>query len=665
MTNSNTMPQGWLICCLALLFAAPFFSHAQTFSTPPLTSLDDIQQGSLLLRHPDWDGMRLSPQLDTQVDMQITGLVARVTVKQRFYNPDNQWVNATYLFPLPEQSAVDGLTMRIGDRLIEGEIQAKQQARETFEQAKAQGKKASLVEQHRPNLFTNEIANIGPGERIEVEIRYQQTVLYDNGQFHVRFPMTVTPRYSPLLPTWQQEEGVEAKPRNLLEEVAALSHLHDPHGRPANQISLRATLLPGFKLAGLSSPYHDVTVNRAEQQYEVQLKQTDIANRDFQLRWRAAQSAVPQISVIQQGDYGVLMVVPASQPDQRQVQARELILLLDTSGSMYGDAIEQAKAAVRQALGSLTDADTFNLIEFNSDFRAVWPAAQVATTQNIQLAQRFVDALQADGGTEMASALTFALQDSDPADRLRQIVFITDGAVGNEEQLMQIIQRRLGVSRLFTVGIGSAPNSYFMSEAAEMGRGAYTLIGDIREVSSQMTALLNKLRYVALTDLAINFSGDTEFFPRVLPDVYIDQPLSVTFRSNARQRDLVLSGMFDGMPFEQPLVMQQSAAQGLEKLWARSKITQLERERRQAQEPEAFNQAITDVALEFELVSEFTSLVAVDKTPTKPERELALLRGVPNALPLGMLPIGASGWKLNLLLALFAGLCALWINRRL
>lgn len=604
------------------------------------------EQGETIQQH------LLSPVLKSKVDIKVTGIVARTKLTQTFKNAGKEWVNALYVFPLPENAAVDHLLMTIGERKIEGKIKEKTEAKRIYLQAKAQGKKASLVAQQRPNMFSNSIANIGPGETIEVTIEYQQKLNFDQQQYSLRFPMTITPRYIP--------NNSNSEPL-IQPELSA--------NQTNNNIELQVNLHAGFEVQEIKSEFHPITVKqRPNGSQHIQISEGEIANRDFVLTWQPVIGATPQSAHFTQqvnGDeYGLVMLHPPVKTEsQTQTQLREVIFVLDTSGSMEGDSIKQAKKALLLAIEQLKASDHFNIIEFNSYAQNLWKSPKLADIINREDAKRFVDSLSANGGTEMQSALNLAF--SQPrikaSETLRQIVFITDGSVGNEESLMQLISNKLKDSRLFTVGIGSAPNSYFMSEAAKMGRGTFTYIGSVEQVQEKMFGLLTKLQHPAITDIELQLNARTlphnrhlEFYPNVIGDLYQGEPLVLSYRMTDRSFDsssannnlsnINLSAKYQGKPWINSLELNaQTRQSGLNVLWAREKINQLTRDRRRASmrstsstaELDEYKSQITEIALAHHLVSQYTSLIAVDVTPTRPIDLPSKSQKVTNSVPKG------------------------------
>ena len=616
---------GGLLVSLALAFAALVLaSHAEAATT---MTLQDPRNGELLLRTSTAGQYEVAPKVETEVAIQVTGMVARTKVTQAFQNPGAEFVEGVYVFPLPERAAVDHLSMRIGPRVIEGEVHEKEEARRTYEAAKSAGKKAALVEQQRPNLFTNSVAHIGPGETVRVTIEYQQSLAYDNGQYKLRFPLAATPRYVPAVAKANAAEG-EIVP--MAADAALIQPAYEARvGGPVNPVDIAVLIDAGVPIENVASSYHEAALQKAaDGRVGVTLvKEQEEADHDFELTWSLAGGATPQGALFREPvgdrDYALLMLVPP-QPDAMQKAAhasvpRETILIVDTSGSMQGTSIAQAKAALQQALERLTPRDRFNVVEFNSILRPFSQVALPANAANIAAAQAWVQALRADGGTEMAPAISFALEGAAPAGYLRQVVFMTDGGVSDENGLFALIAQKLGNARLFTVGIGSAPNSHFMTKAAEFGRGTFTYIGDVREVQRKMGELFAKIEAPVLQDVTIAWADGTpvETFPARVPDLYLGEPIIVTASARSLAGTVVVSGKRGTEPWSVALTPSPSQA-GVGALWARAKIGSLMDAQLRGADPALVRPAVVEVALAHHLVSAYTSLVAVDVTPTGP-----------------------------------------------
>jgi len=604
-----------------------------------------ITEGTLFWRTAEQSALVPAPTLKTDVRIVVTGIVARASVRQEFSNPSAAWAEGIYVFPLPEDAAVDHLRMQVGDRVIEGIIQERSTAKAQYEQAKQEGKRASLVEQERPNVFTTSVANIAPGAAIAVEIEYQQTVRYDAGQFRLRFPMVVGPRYIPGVPAPGPSSGMGWSSDTL--EVPDASRITPPVAHPArgalNPVSLAVELDPGTPLASLSASYHAVqTTPLVDGRYRIELAQGPVpADRDFELVWELTAEATPIATLFTERKdaetFAVLMVTPPASAALEGLRLpREVIFVIDNSGSMHGTSIDQAKAALKLALERLRPGDTFNVIRFNHTTDAVFPGAQAAIPQNLAAANGYVGRLHADGGTEMLPALRQALDGQEHPGRLRQVIFLTDGAVGNEAQLFTAIHERLGDSRLFTIGIGSAPNSHFMREAARLGRGTFTYIGSLAEVKEKMVALFAKLEAPALTDVEIEPVAGAELVPERIPDVYLGEPITVALRAPVLPSRVVLRGRLGVEVWEQALTLHPAGeGAGLSSHWARGKIAGLLDRRRTGSAEDEIRHAVLQLALTYHLISPYTSLVAVDVTPVRPGDESVHSHALETNLPHG------------------------------
>ncbi|MEL6217334.1 MAG: marine proteobacterial sortase target protein [Pseudomonadota bacterium] len=649
-----------VLVLLTLLFAiaAGGSATSQTVEAPAaqpaLMTLDDIRSGQLMLRSDRPGAFVPAPLVSTQVEVAVSGTIARATVTQRFTNPSDAWVEGIYAFPLPPDSAVDRLRMRIGDRFIEGQIKERVEAKQIYEEAKAEGKKAALFEQERPNLFTNSVANIGPGESVVAQISFQQSLARKDGAWELRMPLVAAPRYNPEPVVQAVNFGAEGwavtdpvPDRDRVEAPIADPRREEP-GSIRNPVELSVDLAPGFPIARLKSPFHQITVEEPEEgRAVIALTGPVPADRDFVLRWEAEGSA-PQAALFGETVDGrphrMLMLTAPDLGPATERMPREVIFVQDVSGSMSGASIEQARAGLEMALRRLSPEDRFNLVIFNNEFGVYSEDAVQATPEEIERAVGAVRGLIAEGGTEMLPALDFALDGTTEPGRLRQVIFLTDGAVGNEAQMLALIDRKLGDTRLFTVGIGSAPNSYFMTRAAEKGRGAHVYIGDLSEVAARMGELFTKIESPAITDISLSLPGgaETEVYPAPLPDLYAGEPLTIALRGT-EEGTLRLSGTRSGQPWEVTLELGQAAGrEGVAKLWARRKIASLEALRLSpavvSTDLGQINVALLKTALDYGLVSRLTSLVAVDVTPSRPVGEALASAEVPLNLPAGWDP---------------------------
>ena len=631
------------------------------------------QMWGMQLQSAQSDYTQMAFSTDVQID--ITGLIARVEVTQIFRNQSDEWSEGVYRFPLPQGAAVDRLRIKVGERILEGEIQEKETARRVYQQARASGRTATLVEQQRRNQFENRVANIGPGESIEVTIGYLQNISYSNFSYHLNIPMTFTPRWTPPA---EKALPLDAKASWLV--PAAEPVLAPAFAVTDHTLSLQARLLTSSEFAAIESRYHDVDIRQIKGGYEVSMSNPyALADRDFELSWTPALQTTPgtSLSTYNDGDavYAQLMLAPPV-ADVIDVQPREVILIIDTSGSMQGASMTQAKAALRQALHSLRQDDYFNLLEFNSVTTQLFNQSLPVTGQNRRDALYFINSLQADGGTEMQPALEAALSMPGIPERLRQVIFITDGAVGNEQHLLKTVADQLAGSRMFTVAIGSAPNSWFMRKAAEIGRGSFVHIGDLAEVEEQMSALWGRIQTPALTDICVDWGEFADFYPEIIPDLYAGEPLWLIAKLPAAPSSIHLCGQFNNRLWELDVngFDATEVAPGndnLAILWARNRIEALEDALMFGADRELTRLEITNTALQYGLLTQHTSLVAVDKTPRRSAALPPVQRQIPGLLPAGSsaqlagFPSTATGWVAKLSLSLFALLLSsalLWFS---
>ena len=632
-----------LLAISTLLLFAPVARPVSADTTPGEAHPRRATSGTLLWRAGD-EGLVAAPALDTRVELRVTGMVARATVHQEFVNPATGWAEGIYVFPLPEDAAVDHLRLRVGDRVIEGVIRERAAARQAYQVARQQGRRASLVEQERPNIFTTSVANVPPGAAVTVEIEYQQVVRYDAGEYRLRFPMVVGPRYIPGMPVSASGTGWMPDTDQVPDASRITPPVQDPSRGPINPVTLRIELDAGVPLSRLESPSHAIqTAPLARGATLIEFAHGPVpADRDFELAWQPAAGAAPTAALFAEAGrdatFALLMVMPPAPETLGPSVPREVIFVIDTSGSMHGASIEQAKAALTLALGRLQPADTFNVIRFNHTTDAVFASALPATRSNVRAAARWVAGLRANGGTEMLPALQRALDGRERVERLRQVIFLTDGAVGNEEALFAVIRERLGDSRLFTIGIGSAPNSHFMREAARLGRGTFTFIGNPTDVQDRMLALFQKLESPALTDLRLELPGGAvaELLPARIPDLYRGEPLVVALKTPALPPSLTLRGILGGAPWEQSIALHAAEpGAGLRVHWGRALIAALLDRRHAGVSDEDTRTAVIRVALEHHLVSAYTSLVAVDVTPARPADAPLESHALPTNLPHG------------------------------
>jgi Ca-activated chloride channel family protein len=636
-----------LLTLLISFFLASSAARAQ--------SNDDAPKGGLFFKSEVAGMFYEAPIQHTEVQLSVSGTILRATVRQHFVNPSAAWLEGVYVFPLPEQAAVDHLVMEIGDRRVTGAIKPRDEAKKIYERAAAAGQHASLVDSERPNIFTTSVANIGPGEQIVVEIEYQDRVTIDNGTYSLRFPMVVGPRYipgnaiSPVADRPNSGGGWSDDTTRVPDASRITPPVRHPSAGKINPVTMRIDFAPGFPVERVTSLYHPVAIADAGSARTITLLDGDVpADRDFVLEWAPKPSAAPATSLFaeQRGDdvYLFAMLTPALAQQATRLP-RDVVFVIDTSGSMGGTSIEQAKAGLLLALERLTPADRFNVIQFNSITTSLYDTLQPWTGETLRQATDYVQALVATGGTEMRPALRMALDGETAPNRLKQVIFLTDAAAGNEAEMFDDIARQLGDARLFTIGIGTAPNSYFMRKAAELGRGTFTYIGDVTEVGQRMTELLRKLEEPAVTGIAVRWpaglAANAEMYPATVPDMYAGQLVTFSARLPGTKLAqvggaLAIEGQEGDRVWRQDIDM--GAARtglGVAAVWARAKLSAIEDGQWRGEDQVRVREAATAHALAYDLVSAYTSLVAVDTEVVRPRNEVLATTQVSTNLPQG------------------------------
>ncbi len=628
---------------LALLALLVMLASAQAAPGP--------RRGGLTLRGSAGTAQVEAVQLATDIGVDVSGPTARTVVTQAFRNTSTNWVEGTYVYPLPEDAAVDGMKLVVGSRVIVADIRERAAAKRAYEAARAAGQSAALTTQERPNIFTNAVANIGPGETVLVQITYQQTIPVSGETRMLRLPLVVAPRYNPTPASVAAVslDGVVEAARDPVPDRTRISPpVLDPSiSRSTNPVAVTVRLRAGFDVGAVRSATHAISVTETSPEARTITLANGVApaDRDLELTWAPVPGRMPGLGLFRETVAGrtyLLAAVnpPAIEADTASRPARDVIFVIDNSGSMSGASMRQAKAGLLAGLGRLTPQDRFNVIRFDDTWDALHPVPVPATPDALAEAERFVAALEARGGTEMLAPLKAALADPHAEDgRVRQVVFLTDGAVGEEEQIFAAIHANLGRSRLFMVGIGSAPNGHLMRHAAGIGRGSFTEIRDLAQVGERTRALYEKLESPAVTDLTATFSvPGVEVTPGALPDLYRGEPLVFAARlPRTAEGTVTVAGRVGGRTWSRTLPLAEAdAGAGISKVWARSRIGETETTRLTGRlGADAADATILALALEHGLTTRLTALVAIDATPRRAPGTPLVAADLPLNLPAG------------------------------
>jgi Ca-activated chloride channel homolog len=571
------------------------------------------------------------PLEHTAISAHVGGMMAVYEVEQTFANPFDDAIEAVYVFPLGDDGAVSGYQIVIGERTISGEIKTKEDARRTYEQAKASGHTAGLVEQNKPNIFTQHIANIAPHERIKIKIRYVELLDYDNGAYTMAVPLTVGPRYLP----------ADRPGRN---PVSAQSMSYVDSSRASSTVSFNADIDAGVPIVGVESPSHDIAATQqAATRSHITLGRSDeIPNRDLVIRYKTAgpQTTIGLLTHKTDNDgYFMLAVQPKAEYRTGDITPREVMIVIDRSGSMDGQPLAQAKAVASAILDTLSDRDSFNIVAFASGVEAMSDSAVRGDAAGKQQGLEYLKVLQSGGGTEMEAGVARMLTSSPGSDRIRVVYFLTDGFVGNDDVVIGAAKRFLGTNRIFTVGIGSAPNRSLLDRLAGAGRGFPSYLTLTESAEKLAKDLVLKSAYPYMTDVQIDWGGLAveELTPAMVPDVYAGQPLIVTGRYRRPGNAVIkVSATTAGKRVTIPISVTLPTVNNFEpvaSLWARRKIETL----MAVADEQDVRKPVTELGLRFHLVTEYTSFVAVDRTRIVSNGQIRLVEQ-PSVVPEGVNP---------------------------
>ena len=601
--------------------------------------------GALTARLPTADEQVPVPLKHTDVQAHIQGYIASVEVTQQFHNPYDSKMEAVYVFPLPQNAAVNEFQMTVGQRKIRGIIRERKQAEQIYYEARQQGYVASLLTQERPNVFTQKVANIEPGHGIDIHIRYFHTLQYDDGWYEYVFPMVVGPRFNP--PHTSGGIGTLARGHQGTSGQRTEIQYLSPNERSGHDISLALSVEAGVPIEDIQSVNHVIeTTAPAPEQCEVRLASTDtVPNKDFVFRYRVAGSEIRTALLTHsnnEGGYFTLVAYPPFDLAEQPRTAMEMIFVLDCSGSMNGQPIRQAKQAIARALEHLHPEDTFQIIQFSSNASRLGPVPLTATPNNIKRGLQYLQSLSGRGGTYMIEGLRAALDFPHDESRFRLVSFMTDGYIGNEDEVLGAVHKKIGASRIFSFGVGQAPNRFLMDRMAMLGRGAVAYLGLNDDAKDVMDRFAQRIRHPAMTDLSIDWGGTNvrDVYPQRLPDLIVGRQIVVTGRFDGEIRDVRIQGRVGHEQVSFDVAANETASRakhrGIPAVWARLKIADLmNRSTYEHQNKLELQRSITEVALNHNLMSSYTAMIAVDSL-TKTTGTFGTTVAVPVPMPEGV-----------------------------
>jgi Ca-activated chloride channel homolog len=607
---------GALAAAAVVFYAGSPTPELQARTLPPHGA---VTQGALLARDDRGVVTAECPLKHTDVKAEISGFLARVTVTQEFENTAKDKIEAVYVFPLPHRAAIDNMTMQVGDRTVKGLIKRREEARAIYDAARNSGRIASLLDQERPNIFTQHVANIMPGAKVKVVISYVETLKYEAGSYEFVFPMVVGPRYIPGTPKGKLGGGWAHDTDQVPDASRITPYVAKPGTRAGHDISLQVSLDAGVPIQGIVAGTHETVTERpGPSRAVVRLKDKAVLpNKDFILKYDVSGGKIEDAVLTHRGGRGGFFTVFLQPPDKVSVEdvtPKELVFVLDTSGSMSGFPIDKAKETMRLALDSLNPQDMFNLITFAGDTHILFPSPVPASRENLRRAQEFLQSRQGSGGTEMMKAIRAALAPTESQKHLRIVCFMTDGYVGNEAEIIAEIQKHAN-ARVFSFGIGSSVNRYLLDKMAEAGRGEVEYVTLKDDGSAAARRFHERVRNPLLTDIRIEWNGlpVTDIYPARVPDLFDAKPIILSGRySGPAKGTLRIRARYAGNAIarEIPVNLPDSEPKHdvLATLWARTKIDSLMHDGVDKRDE------ITQLGLDYRLMTPYTSFVAVEET---------------------------------------------------
>jgi Ca-activated chloride channel family protein len=578
------------------------------------------------------------PLLQTRVTVGVAGVIADVKVTQTYKNDGTRPIHARYIFPASTRAAVHGLTMTVGHEVIRAKIKEREQARKDFVAAKQAGKNAALLEQQRPNVFTMDVANIVPGQSIDVELRYTELLVPTSGVYEFVYPTVVGPRYSTV-----PKAGASSS-------ELWLASPHTKEGQPPRASwSLSGVVSAGLPIHDLVSPSHAVLAqwqDSSRVHFELDPSESQGGNRDFVLRYRLEGDRIQSGLTLYRGQdesFFLTMIQPPRRVSVDEIPPREYIFVVDVSGSMSGFPLNTSKALLRDLIGHLRPNDTFNVLLFSGGSTLMSPSSLTATPEHIEQAIAVIDLQQGGGGTELLEAVkrAVALPGDDDA-RSRSLLVITDGYIGAEREVFTFIREHLGHANVFAFGIGSAVNRHLIEGIARAGQGEPFVALDPQGAQGCAERFREYVQYPLLTDVHVAFEGFQAYDvqPASLPDVMAERPIVVfgKWRGEPQGR-LVVTGRTGSGEFRQAFdaaeVAPDPSSEALRYLWARTRIAELS-DFGDSGESDEVRQQLVSLGLTYNLLTRHTSFIAVREVIQNP---LAQGRDVTQPLPL---PAGVS-----------------------
>lgn len=629
------------LCILFTLLL--FFAHSTTICGAQYDDDTDATLAPYFLI----DGMDMAtdsfPLKETNVSVNINGIFAETFVTQTYSNEGQEPINATYVFPASSRVTIHGMKMEIGDEIITAKIKEKEEARHDYEQAKSEGKSASLLEQQRPNVFTMDVANVMPGDIIRIELHYTEMITPTDGIYQFVFPTVVGPRFtSPSVPKSLKAETWIASPFLRLGDT------------PREKYNINVNLSAGVPITDLQCGSHKIDVawdNQTSARISLSNPEEFAGNRDFILDYKLTGTEISSGLMLGTGEsenFFLLMVQPPERYTPETIPPREYIFILDVSGSMYGFPLDTSKELIRNLAGSLRETDRFNVILFSDSLIQMSPESVPATAENVQKAFALIDNEEGGGGTELAPALETALAIPASPGAARSVIAITDGYISGEREIFDIIGRNIGTTNFFSFGIGSSVNRYLIDGIAKTGLGESFVVTDPSEAAATADRFRTYIQSPILTDVQVTYDGfdvyDIE--PPTLSTLFASRPIVLFGKWKGEPSGTIhITGKTGGKDYAEDIPV--SAAIPLEAnniiqyLWARTRVERLTDYGMTEDLQANAKKEVTELGLRYSMMTPYTSFIAVTEKVRNTEGKST---DVKQPLPI---PMNVSEWAIG------------------
>jgi len=629
------------LCILFTLLL--FFAHSTTICGAQYDDDTDATLAPYFLI----DGMDTAtdsfPLKETNVSVNINGIFAETFVTQTYSNEGQEPINATYVFPASSRVTIHGMKMEIGDEIITAKIKEKEEARHDYEQAKSEGKSASLLEQQRPNVFTMDVANVMPGDIIRIELHYTEMITPTDGIYQFVFPTVAGPRYtSPSVPKSLKAETWIASPFLRLGDT------------PREKYNINVNLSAGVPITDLQCGSHKIDVawdNQTSARISLSNPEEFAGNRDFILDYKLTGTEISSGLMLGTGEsenFFLLMVQPPERYTPETIPPREYIFILDVSGSMYGFPLDTSKELIRNLAGSLRETDRFNVILFSDSLIQMSPESVPATAENVQKAFALIDNEEGGGGTELAPALETALAIPASPGAARSVIAITDGYISGEREIFDIIGRNIGTTNFFSFGIGSSVNRYLIDGIAKTGLGESFVVTDPSEAAATADRFRTYIQSPVLTDVQVTYDGfdvyDIE--PPTLSTLFASRPIVLFGKWKGEPSGTIhITGKTGGRDYAEDIPV--SAAIPLEAnniiqyLWARTRVERLTDYGMTEDLQANAKKEVTELGLRYSMMTPYTSFIAVTEKVRNTEGKST---DVKQPLPI---PMNVSEWAIG------------------